>query len=450
MAIDTFVGLGPPRGKHLEIMQHLLAPDPTPKPVDVCCGLGFGKTLIAIQVAAITLNSSPGHRGLFLEPDWDRVKEIFLPAWEAHVPAHLYRHDKGRNRIVWHNGSYLLYRPRVITGSRARAQSKQRGIPYTFVIDDEAAIGFDRDQYINTFARIRLPANIRYYLTISTPMVGPYGAHIQRGGNKLFRGRTRDNHYLLAIDPTYEERLRAEMDPEQARRELDGELIALEGRVWKNFSFDTWPAGNMHDAKWDPSKPWVLGWDVGASLGHWQIWQYHEVEDWERPVAVIVAEGMQQGQMQDVLAVLERDFVEPSNFHPWKIGIGRDVSTAQLVGDTAGLVLNQWGFKNWRYPTGIYYDKFVQQQVLTSLILDGMGRRHLALSRHVKRYGPTNQVWGLENMFQGDHYPDKGDGLIKDKDRHGVSNYEDPRDSSMYLAVTMYKPKWIKSKYRAA
>jgi hypothetical protein len=79
-----------------------------------------------------------------------------------------------------------------------------------------------------------------------------------------------------------------------------------------------------------------------------------------------------------------------------------------------------------------------------------MGRRHLALSKGIKRYGPERSVWGLKNMFQADQYEERGDGLVKDKDKHGVSNCEDPRDSTLYLSVAMYKPHWIKTKYRAA
>ena len=77
----TFRGLEAPQGKYLEILRHVLAPSKERKKVDLCCGLGFGKTVLAIQVAALALNSSPAQRGLFLEPDLDRSERTCPALW---------------------------------------------------------------------------------------------------------------------------------------------------------------------------------------------------------------------------------------------------------------------------------------------------------------------------------------------------------------------------------
>lgn len=278
-----------PIGKYAEILTEVMRPDPGVKPIDLCCGLGFGKTVLAIQAAVLTLNIDGNQVGLFQEPDWDRVNYIFLPKWQKFVHPDLYTIQYGTNLIRWWNGSYLTYKPRVITGSRERARSKFRGIDFSFVIDDEAAIGFDFEQYQNTFARIRIDSPVRYYFTLSTPLVGPYGNFLKRGGNKIYRGRTRDNKYLLHRDPTYETRQRELMGTEQARRELDGELLALEGRIWKTAKYvadpgdpdykeSAWPNGNRDD-EWTcfrPGEPWWLFCDFGSATGAFVVVQRRE------------------------------------------------------------------------------------------------------------------------------------------------------------------------------
>lgn len=294
----AFIGLDPPVGKYLEIFNYVLRDDPEVKDVDLCCGLGFAKTTIAIQIAALTLNKDGNQRGLFLEPDWDRIDSIFLTKWIEHIPEELYTLDKGNHRIIWHNGSTMLYRPRVITGARERVRGKFKGIEFTFVIDDEAAIGFDGEQQINTRARVRAASKCRYYFTLSTPLVGPYGRFINRKDSKLFRGRTRDNHYLLARDPNYEINLRKRMSPEQARRELDGELVALEGRIWRTADMSkAWPDGTRNDIHtgFKKGEPWWLFSDFGSATGAYAVMQQMDAtqggrELFEDPVWVAVAD----------------------------------------------------------------------------------------------------------------------------------------------------------------
>jgi len=273
----TFNGLLPPFAAHRDIMDYVLSIDPKKiKIADLCCGLGFGKTVLGIQIAVLALNFDGNQRGLFLEPDWDRVKTIFIPKWLDIVPDNLYTWDKGTSCIRWYNGAYMFYRPRVITGSKARSRSKQRGIEYSFVIDDETAVGFDLETYQNTFARIRRASPIKFYLTLSTPLVGPYGRFLKRGGNKVFRGRTRDNIYL---PDRYEEQQRANMSVDQARRELDGELVALEGRIWKDCDITKpWPKGNLsyEHPRFDKSRPWYLFCDLGSSNGAYLVVQPHD------------------------------------------------------------------------------------------------------------------------------------------------------------------------------
>jgi hypothetical protein len=283
MTRPTFIGLEPPEGKYKEIFDYILRPDPgNIKAVDLCCGLGFGKTDILIQVAALVMDHYPGSKILFLEPDWDRVSEIFWEKWEELIPAELYtfkgKGSGGANKITWYRGgSTMIVRPRVITGNKADARSKKRGIEFSLILDDEAAIHFDLEQYQNQFGRIRIQSPVMGYITASTPLVGPYGRFLSRKSpHKIFKGRTADNVYLLRKQPDYEKRLRAEMSPQQARRELDAELVALEGRIWKTAVMDkAWPAGNVHHQhrKYDPTKPWWVFSDFGAGTGSFLVVQ---------------------------------------------------------------------------------------------------------------------------------------------------------------------------------
>ncbi len=331
MGKHAFIGLDPPVGKYLEIFNYVLREDPEVKDVDLCCGLGFGKTVMAIQIAALTLNKNGKQRGLFLEPDWDRVNSIFLAKWIEHIPEELYTIEYGNHRIVWHNGSTMLYRPRIITGARDRARGKFKGIEFTFVIDDEAAIGFDGQQQINTRARVRAASTVRYYFTLSTPLVGPYGRFINRGDNKLFRGKTSDNHYLLARDPNYEINLRKKMSPEQARRELDGELVALEGRIWKGADMEkSWPEGNRNDrhTRFIKGQPWWLFCDIGSATGAFAVLQQMDAtvggrEIFDDPVWVAVADlcPHSDASASRAFQILKKEFGYPA-----AIVAGKDIN----------------------------------------------------------------------------------------------------------------------------
>jgi hypothetical protein len=266
-----------PVGKYLEIIKCAMEPHEGVRQIDLCCGLGFGKTLLAIQIAVLKLDSSPRTRILFLEPDWDRVNSVFLEMWREHVPPELYHHEVGNQKMIWlPTSATLRYKPRVITGAKSAARDRRRGPEYTDVLDDETAIQFDRETFTNTLARVRAPGGDKTYITLTTPQVGPYGRFLKRGGNIIFRGRTADNHYLLSRQPDYEQNLRAAMSTEQARRELDGELIALEGRIWKEYKDNAaWPEGNIHHGhrKFNPDMPWWLFCDFGSANGAYLVVQ---------------------------------------------------------------------------------------------------------------------------------------------------------------------------------
>jgi hypothetical protein len=450
MSYHAFNGLDAPVGKYQEILDYVLTPSPTVKQVDLCCGLGFGKTVLAIQAAALTLNLDGNQRLLFLEPDWDRVNDTFLTTWQRVIPSDMYKIQVGKNLIHWWNGSQLIFRPRVITGSRERIQDKFRGIEFTAVVDDETAIGFDYVQYLNTFARIRAPSKIRYYFTLSTPKVGPYGRFINRGTNKLFTGRTADNHYLLARDPDYEKNLRLNMSADQARRELDGELIALEGRIWKTAMPNIpWPMGNRNDnhRSFDKKKPWWLFCDFGSSTGAYAVIQktdsvHNGREMFKGDVWVAVADlcPRDDASASRAFQKLKTEFGFPAGV----VG-GRDMNKrSDGGGDTVAYFAQQSWSNVQIYPCDeTTYNKQLQYDRLSYLMCSALGERRFTIAKDFISLEPESHS-GIREMIDEDAWPaeDKrraGDFLPKNKD----IRVQHVRDALLMGAVeVMAPPDW--------
>jgi len=327
------------------------------------------------------------------------------------VPEELYEIQIGKNRINWWNGAYMIYRPRVITGSRERARSKFRGIEFSFVIDDETAIGFDKEQYLNTLARIRIDSKCRYYFTLSTPRVGPYGRFIKRGGNKLFRGRTADNHYLLKRDPHYEENLREDMSAEQARRELDGELVALEGRIWKTAKGDVaWPDGNRNDnhTAFDSSKPWWLFCDLGSATGAYAVVQttdpIHEGRRlYSGKVWVAVADYCPD---DDASASRAFQRLKAEFGTPLAVVAGCDIGTRDRVsGDTVAYFAKQtWGGVQTYSTDESVYSRQKQYDRLSYMMCSANGARRFTIARDFVALDTESQR-GVREMLDEDQWP---------------------------------------------
>jgi len=448
--------LQPPVGKYLEIIRCAMEPHKGVRQIDLCCGLGFGKTLLAIQIAVLKLDRSKGTKILFLEPDWDRVDSIFLEAWYEHVPPELYRHEIGRHKIVWlPTGATLRYRPRVLTGSKSMAKDRRRGPEYTDVIDDETAIGFDRETTVNTLARVRAPGDCLTYITLTTPKVGPYGRFLKRGGNIVFKARTADNHYLLERQPDYETNLRAAMSKEQARRELDAELVALEGRLWPHADLETaWPRGNRHD-QWKQfrrGEPWWLFCDLGSATGAYLVVQktnskrggrrLYEDDDnvW---VAVADLCPMTEANASRSFQLLRQHFGTPVAV----VG-GKDLMTrGRVTGNTvARFVQTVWGNVDIIDCDETVLSKQTQYDMASYLVCSTENRRRFTVAKDFVSLDEDSHR-GIREMFEEDAWPpeDKrrpGDVLPKNKD----ITVQHIRDSFiMGAGAVMSTPEWQKT-----
>ena len=403
-------GMGPPSPKQREILDYLFEPADENKLVDVCCGRGFGKSTLAIEVAVRALFRSPHEVGLFLEPDWKRVNRVFLKKWIKHVPSHLYKINKTEQCITWKpNGSLLYYGPRNITGSYASADDSQLGQDVSFIIDDEAALRCSDSMYVNNLGCLRLPAASRFYLTISTPRVGPYRNLVTSPGHILYRGSSRDNPYLPI---GWVDELVKNMSPEQIRREIDGEFISLEGRIWKTSKESVaWPNGNMNTKhkRFDPKKPWWLFCDLGGATGAYVVVQQNDAYHLGRqlfcgPVWVAVADlcPHMDASASRAFSRLKEEFGTPAG-----IVAGADVNTRSSTdGKTVAYFAQQvWGSVHVYPCNESTYNKQVQYDTLSRGICDAQNHRRFTIAENFVALEPQSRR-GVREMLEADEYPD--------------------------------------------
>ena len=428
--------MGPPHRKQLALLQELFEPDPDHvKQIDLVCGRGFGKSLVAIDIACRALSLGPFMVGLFLEPDWNRVNRVFLKKWKIHVPPHLYELNKGERCITWINGALLFYGPRNVTGSYSHAEDAQVGQDTSFIIDDEAALRCSYPMYGNNMATIRVASPVRFYLTVSTPRVGPYKRLVTGKGHRMFRGKSADNPYL---PKNYVEQLRANMSAEQARRELEGEFISLEGRIWKTAKYQEpdpddkndetfgWPNGNRHDAfvSFDPKRPWWLFCDLGGRTGAYVVVQKTEPEYRGRKlfagsVWVAVADLCPtiDASASRAFQMLRKHFGTPTT-----VVAGKDIKTHDgVIGKTVAYFAQQvWGSVNIIPVDESVYSKQIQYDRLSYLMESAEGHRRFTVARKFVSLDQESKR-GVREMINEDEWPPEeqrrpSDFLPKNKD----------------------------------
>ena len=418
----VFKDVGPPHTKQMEILRHLFTPDPNAvKQVDIVCGRGFGKSLFCIFIACVALSSADNVIGLFLEPDWKRVIRVFLKKWFQHVPRELYTINKGEQCITWINGSLLFYGARNITGSYSAAEDAQVGQDTTFVIDDEAALRCSYGMYTNNLATVRVPGPFRFYLTASTPRVGPYKRLVTAKGHAMFRGKSEDNPYL---PKNYVEQLRLNMSVEQARRELEGEFVSLEGRIWKTALYQpydpektdeenqsyAWPRGNRNDLfpKFNPAKPWWLFCDLGGATGAYVVVQktdaaYRGALLFRGDVWVAVAEmcPTTDANASRAFQALRTHFGTPV-----AVVAGKDISSRDSV---QGRTVAYFAFQIWGNVGVIPIDesvfsKQIQYDRLSFLMQSADGNRRFTVAREFLSLEPESRR-GVREMINEDEWP---------------------------------------------
>jgi hypothetical protein len=460
MPVHVLKGVGPPDPKLQELIDYLFRPAPDEvKQVDLVCGRGRGKSIIAIDIACRVLSNDPNAVILFLEPDWKRINRVFLKKWRKIVPKELYTLNKGEQLITWlPTGALLYYGPRNITGSYEMSEDAQLGQDTTVVIDDEAALRCSQTLYTNTLATIRVPSDVRFYLTVTTPRIGPYQQLVTSPNHVLFRGKSRDNPYR---PKGYVKTLMQNMSAEQARRELDGEFIALKGRVWKDAKYDpnpdnkdvAWPDGNRHDmfTKYDPGRPWWLFCDLGSATGAYAVLQkteaiYRGTQLFREPVWVAVADFCpnSDASASRAMQMLNKHFGPPAG-----VVAGADINKrSEVDGSTVAYFAQKiWG--NIRiYPCSeTLYDRQLQYDTLSYLMCSANGERKFTIARDFVSLDTDLSRRGIREMIDWDQWPPlekrrESDFLPKTKDIV-VSHIRDAL--LMGSVMIMRPPQWVKT-----
>jgi hypothetical protein len=408
------LNINSPYNRQREVLDELFAPTGYVKKIDLCCGRGFGKTVLAILAAVKALSIDGEQVGLFLEPDRDSIDQIFLPNWEEIVPAELYHHNSTQKKITWINGSVLYYGLRNVTGSVSQRRNKYRGRNLNWVIDDEAAIACDRLQYSNTLGAIRRKGDVRFYFTISTPQLGEYRQLITSKGHTLFRGTSADNPYL---PEDYISTLTEDMSADQIRREVYGEFISLEGRIWKEADMqNSWPNGTMND-EWDSfreGQPWWLLCDLGSATGAYVVVQqmppmFRGQRIYDKPVWVAVADFC---PVSDASAGRAFSLLKEHYGTPIGVTAGADVETRAITDGSTVSYFVQQAFGNVPiYPCNeSVFNKQIQGDVFSGLIKRGKdGARRFTVARNFNQLDPDSRR-GVLQVLEEDEYPEQGKG----------------------------------------
>jgi hypothetical protein len=434
--------VGYPYGKQREILDYIFSSVGQEKIIKVAlkCGIGFGKTTLAIDISQAMLSLGSEQRGLFLEPDVSAVNDIFLAEWDKIVPPELYKLNEGKRRIYWHNGAILYYGPRVVTGSQQAAADKYRGRNLTFIVDDEAAIQFNMQLYQNNLGRIRVKSPFRLYFTDTTPKLGEYSRYLNSPNLKVFSGTTYDNPY---IDREWIEDIKENMSKNQARREIGGEMIALEGMAFGDFVSDKlYPEGNRHWATFDPDLPYFIAADIGLKSGYLIIQRHPATDIYGNQVGrghvdVIVQEFSPNAE--DTRSTCMRIKAKlPGAPVAFCTGADTETTANWVDGIKASEVVQDkelWPGVSIRYPAGRDGYKSTQYDRLTGLICNHKSRRQLLVSEKLVSHDKENRRGVLEVMAQ-DEFPDgakRGEFLKKD------GTLEHIRDALFYWAASMYR-----------
>lgn len=450
-------GIGPPYSKQQEIMSYVLRPDPlVVKKVNVRCGIAVGKSTCGIDLATRVLSLDGNQAHLFLEPDRNRMENVFLFEWEKIVPKELYDISYGDRTIYWKpTGSRLIYWHRDIRGNKRKRANMFRGINVTSVQDDEAPEEFLLEQWQNTFNRIRTPSPVRFYLTWGTPQPGEYSMLLEQPDQKLFTGTSYDNPYLPA---GYIEGMMANMSRDQIRREIYGEMIALEGRIFKDALVDLdniehqWPEGNVHweHRSFRKGQPWWLFADLGSATGAYTVVQREPAPPgWGGHIWIAVADYCPQ---TDASAARALDRLDMEFGPPVEVVAGLDVNTKSAAdGSTVANIVDQiWGYVPVHPVSEVYANKQLQFNRMEFLIREGVnGHRRFCVAKDfvsLDKYSRRGVIPCLkEYQYRPVHERKDGEFLPKGSDQPLCH----VADTLLMGAVqTMAPPRWLKTNER--
>lgn len=406
--VDGKPVIGAPHPKQLAVLHEIFKPPYTRKVrrVNLCCGWGFGKTQVAIDAAQLLLGLGPEMHGLFTEPDVS-LMNLFLSTWRDIVPPQLYRISSRDRIITWlPTGATLRYDHRNFKGSLEQTIMHFQGWNYAFHIDDETSTACSNKLLMAIEARVRLPrAPILVRLTTTTPRVGEYADLLAMPDSVTIHGKTEDNPHLSRENIAQK---RASMSRAQARRDLDGELVALEDQLWQTVDLtQSYPLGNVDDyhPRFNAAYPWYLMCDMGSATGAYVVVQridggYRNGE----PRWVIVADFCPQSSadVRRVFIRLKDEFGTPAG-----ISAGQDANTrANTDGATPAYFASKvWGNVPLYISKENNYDKHITYDLTTRLFCASDGGRRLTVARDLldrKSCLDPDSKRGIVEMIQQD------------------------------------------------
>jgi PBSX family phage terminase large subunit len=193
-------------------------------------GVGAGKTL-AGALLAIDAAFGRGESGTIVAPTYPMLKDATMLTFFDLVYGSVYL--KGIQQYNKQDHTLLLYNGARITFRSGEHPDRLRGPNLTWAWLDEAAL-MKKQVWMVTVGRLRV-GNRRAWAT-TTPAgfnwVWEHWVDRQRSDYELFRASTRENIYLPEgyvrdLEDTYSE--------EYSAQEIDGEFVAFEGLVYKEF-----------------------------------------------------------------------------------------------------------------------------------------------------------------------------------------------------------------------
>jgi hypothetical protein len=279
-------------------------------------------------------------------------------------------------------------------------------------MDDESAIKFNLSQYKNTLMCLTGDSPIRFYLSLTTPKAGQFSQLLDRPGIKIFYGYTGDNLYLMKRHPNFIENTSSGMTRLEIRRELYGEMVALQGQVFGEVKIDApnakepasenrWPLGNVH---WDfntfrPELPWWLFCDLGSATGAFIAVQKIPAMRFGGDVWVAVADFCtnHDASASRAFQKMNQEFGRPA-----AVVAGADVHTKNSVsGVTVAYFASQvWGNVPIRAMGESLGDKMRQHDIASYMINSSQDHRRFCVAKNFRSLDPDSHR-GLREMLLG-------------------------------------------------
>lgn len=378
---------------------------------DLVCGRGFGKSFAAVRLAFDTaFVRMPGVPGLVTEMSDTDLFDIFVDRWQQVVPYHAYELFVGQKRIVCHTNppTTIYLRSRHVTNPHKR--SGEIGLTVGWAIHDEAATGFHQPTFDNFMMMVRdHRAPYHFIDTISTPLLGTgYHEYTRGDGHRVYRGTSYDNPFIpgATIDAWA-----SQLDEDTKRREIYGEWVNLGGRIFKRWSDELWPRGNIYHGSFETIRaPWSLWADIGLNSS-WLVVKHPPAKDGGRvvmggPLDVVVAEYHPDGvgDTDYMTRLIDEHYGRPSAIY-----VGHDVGTRSTVDSAvhAATISNRWGSDlDILYPEGEWLTHPARHAAVMRSVQSGEGRRLCLADGCVNMTpGDARKARSFRRMIDEDAYP---------------------------------------------